>query len=132
MRTPRRLRGTNERMMKCAFVGVSWRSLALVLEIEVVAIRGLAASLEAGMHAKHISIDDDVAVVGSSNMDIRSFQLDLEVMMLVSGRSFTDELKAVEDEYRANSTEMTLETWERRGTIHRFVDNVAKLTSAVQ
>lgn len=28
------------------------------------------------LHAKHLSIDDDVAVVGSSNMDIRSLQLD--------------------------------------------------------
>ena len=59
MRIPRRLEGVNEKMrsgwmMECAFVGVSWR-LARVLEIEVVAIRGLAASLEAGMHAKHIS-----------------------------------------------------------------------------
>ena len=41
-------------MMECAFVGVSWR-LARVLEIEVVAIRGFAGSLEAGMHAKHTS-----------------------------------------------------------------------------
>ena len=53
------------------------------------------------LHAKHMSVDDLVSVVGSSNMDIRSFQLDLELMMLVSGRSFTDQLKAVEDEYRS-------------------------------
>ncbi|RYZ31629.1 MAG: cardiolipin synthase, partial [Propionibacteriaceae bacterium] len=35
------------------------------------------------LHSKHISVDDQVAVVGSSNMDIRSFQLDLEVMLMV-------------------------------------------------
>jgi cardiolipin synthase len=29
------------------------------------------------LHAKHLTIDDDIAVVGSSNMDLRSFQLDL-------------------------------------------------------
>jgi cardiolipin synthase len=84
------------------------------------------------LHAKHISIDDVVSVVGSSNMDIRSFQLDLELMMLVSGRSFTDQLKAVEDEYRSKSTELTLERWRGRGPIHGFVDGVARLTSAVQ
>lgn len=84
------------------------------------------------LHAKHISIDDVVSVVGSSNMDIRSFQLDLEVMMLVSGRSFTDELRAVEDEYRAKSREITLEAWQRRGAFHGFVDGVARLSSAVQ
>lgn len=84
------------------------------------------------LHAKHISIDDLVSVVGSSNMDIRSFQLDLEVMMLVSGRSFTDELRAVEDEYRAKSKEVTLEAWQRRAAFHGFVDGVARLSSAVQ
>ena len=37
------------------------------------------------LHAKHLSIDDSVAVIGSSNMDIRSFSLDLEVSLLVHG-----------------------------------------------
>ena len=40
------------------------------------------------LHAKHLSIDDDVAVIGSSNMDIRSFALNFEVTMLVRGASF--------------------------------------------
>ena len=31
------------------------------------------------LHSKHLSIDDDVAVIGSSNMDIRSFALNSEV-----------------------------------------------------
>jgi cardiolipin synthase len=84
------------------------------------------------LHAKHISIDEHVAVVGSSNMDIRSFQLDLEVMMLVCGREFTDAMRAVEDEYRANSTELTLDAWNRRGRLHSFIDNFTRLTSAVQ
>jgi cardiolipin synthase len=84
------------------------------------------------LHAKHMSIDDHVSVVGSSNMDIRSFQLDLEVMMLVSGRSFTKQLQAVEDEYRSRSKELTSDAWERRGFLHAFVDGIARLTSAVQ
>ena len=84
------------------------------------------------LHAKHMSVDDLVSVVGSSNMDIRSFQLDLEVMMLVSGRSFTDDLRAVEDEYRSRSKEVTLEEWQRRSRFHAFVDGIARLTSAVQ
>ena len=84
------------------------------------------------LHAKHMSVDDLVSVVGSSNMDIRSFQLDLEVMMLVSGRSFTDRLKAVEDEYRSKSKELTLDAWTGRSAFHTFVDGVARLTSAVQ
>ena len=84
------------------------------------------------LHAKHVTIDEDVTVVGSSNMDIRSFQLDLEVSMLVVGRSFADDMRAVEDEYRALSSELRRDAWDRRNRLHAFVDNFARLTSAVQ
>ena len=40
------------------------------------------------LHSKHFSIDDDIAVIGSSNMDIRSFSLNMEVSLLVRGESF--------------------------------------------
>ena len=33
------------------------------------------------LHAKHFSVDDDVAVIGSSNMDMRSFALNYEVSL---------------------------------------------------
>jgi cardiolipin synthase len=84
------------------------------------------------LHAKHISVDDAVAVVGSSNMDIRSFQLDLEVMLMVCGRSFTDELRRVEDGYRQVSRRLTTAEWSRRTLRHRLVDDLTRLTSAVQ
>lgn len=84
------------------------------------------------LHAKHLSVDDEVAVVGSSNMDIRSFQLDLELMLMVCGRPFVDQLRAIEDGYRAVSRELTLHEWARSSRGHRFVDNLTRLTSAVQ
>ena len=34
------------------------------------------------LHSKHLSVDDDIAVIGSSNMDLRSFTLNLEVLLL--------------------------------------------------
>jgi cardiolipin synthase len=84
------------------------------------------------LHSKHVSIDDQVAVVGSSNMDIRSFQLDLEVMLMVCGRSFVDQVKAVEDRYRSLSRELLAKDWARRGFARSVVDNLMRLTSAVQ
>ena len=84
------------------------------------------------LHAKHISVDDEVGLVGSSNMDIRSFQLDLELMLMVCGRSFVDELRAVEDGYRAVSHELTAGEWFQRSRVHRLLDDLTRLTSAVQ
>ncbi|MDJ0336388.1 cardiolipin synthase [Salinibacterium sp. G-O1] len=84
------------------------------------------------LHAKHMTIDDDVAVIGSSNMDMRSFTLDLEVSVMVRGKAFIDSLREVEESYRANSRELTLEEWEKRGFLVSALDNIARLTAAVQ
>ena len=84
------------------------------------------------LHAKHFTIDDDVAVIGSSNMDMRSFGLNLEVVMMTSGRSFTAAMRAVEDRYREISRELTLEEHLDQGLATRVLDNLARLTSALQ
>jgi cardiolipin synthase len=84
------------------------------------------------LHAKHMTVDDLVTVVGSSNMDIRSFQLDFELTMLVCSRSFTDRMRRVEDEYRGLSRELTSEEWMQRSSGHRWLDDLARLTSALQ
>jgi cardiolipin synthase len=84
------------------------------------------------LHAKHLSVDEQVAVIGSSNMDIRSFQLNLEVMVLFCGRQLTDQLRAVEDGYRRISRELTPAEWARRSRSHGLVDDLTRLTSAVQ
>lgn len=41
------------------------------------------------------SIDDQVAVIRSSNMDMRSFGLNMEISMLVRGEEFVNELRGV-------------------------------------
>jgi cardiolipin synthase len=84
------------------------------------------------LHAKHFTVDEDVAVIGSSNMDMRSFGLNMEVSLMVSGRSFSDEMRRVEDHYRAISRELTLERHHERPWPSKVVDNLARLTSALQ
>jgi cardiolipin synthase len=84
------------------------------------------------LHAKHLSIDDDVAVIGSSNMDIRSFALNFEISLLVRGASFVSALREVEDGYREIGRELTLDEWQREPASATFLDGVARLTSALQ
>ncbi len=84
------------------------------------------------LHSKHFSIDDHTAVIGSSNMDIRSFNLDFEVSMMCTGPSFVARMREVEDMYRSISRELTLEEWKKRPLTKRWLDNVMRLTSAVQ
>ncbi|WP_157008058.1 cardiolipin synthase [Agromyces laixinhei] len=84
------------------------------------------------LHSKHFSIDDDVAVIGSSNMDIRSFELNMEVTLLVRGASFVREMRAVEDGYRRDSRELTLDEWMQQPLRSTVLDNLARLSSALQ
>ena len=84
------------------------------------------------LHAKHFSIDDDVAVIGSSNMDMRSFGLNSEISMMVHSQSFVAQMREVEQDYRELSTELTLEKWEREPVRRTTLDGLARLTSALQ
>ncbi|WP_336629970.1 MULTISPECIES: cardiolipin synthase [unclassified Microbacterium] len=84
------------------------------------------------LHTKSLTIDDDVAVIGSSNMDMRSFGLNLEISMLVRGEEFVQEVRAVEDRYRELSRELTLEEWLQQPLRSTVLDNLARLTSSLQ
>lgn len=84
------------------------------------------------LHSKHFTIDDTVAVVGSSNMDQRSFGLNMEVSMVVYGESFVRELDDVIEFYRDNSRELTQEEWDQQPLRSRLLDGLARLTSALQ
>ena len=84
------------------------------------------------LHAKHFTIDDEVSVIGSSNMDMRSFSLDFEISVMVWGGTFLTRLRAIEDSYRERSRELTLDEWLTRPRLSQVADNVARLTAAVQ
>ena len=83
------------------------------------------------LHSKHFSIDDDIAVIGSSNMDIRSFSLNMEVSLLVRGASFVAEMREVEQAYRDAGRELTLQEWRDQPGKATFLDGLARLTSAL-
>lgn len=84
------------------------------------------------LHSKSISIDDDIAVIGSSNMDIRSFQLNLEITLVCYGPRVAADLRRQEEEYLRRSHPLDLETWQARPLHTRLFENLARLTSALQ
>lgn len=84
------------------------------------------------LHSKSMTIDEEVAIIGSSNMDMRSFGLNQEISMFVRGRAFVAQLREVEATYRGMSRELTLEEWQRQPLRSTVLDNLARLTSALQ
>ncbi|MGJ9403026.1 cardiolipin synthase [Arthrobacter sp. KK5.5] len=84
------------------------------------------------LHSKCFTVDDEVAVFGSSNMDMRSFSLNLEVSVMLIGAEAVAEVTQVQDVYRAASRLLTLEEWEARPPLARWADNAARLTATLQ
>jgi cardiolipin synthase A/B len=84
------------------------------------------------LHSKYFSVDDDVAVIGSSNMDMRSFALNHEVSMMLTGGDIVARFRKVEDDYRALSRELTIDEWRQRSKVQRYLDNTMRLTAALQ
>jgi len=84
------------------------------------------------LHAKFIIVDDIVSVIGSSNIDMRSFSLNLEVSVLIASARVAAHLEAFSQEYLANSSELTLATWRARKHHQRFIEGLARLTATVQ
>ncbi len=84
------------------------------------------------LHAKHFTVDGEISVIGSSNMDMRSFALDYEIMLLGFGADLAEDLARIQDGYRAKSRLLTLEEWKSEPWYRRYVDNALRLTSDLQ
>lgn len=84
------------------------------------------------LHAKHFTIDDEVAVIGSSNMDMRSFSLNFEVSLMVRSADFVEDLREVQQDYRENSRELTMFEWRKQPLRSTVLDNLARLTAGLQ
>jgi cardiolipin synthase len=84
------------------------------------------------LHSKHFSVDNEVAVIGSSNMDMRSFGLNYEVVVMLAGGDVVARMRRAEDRYRALSQPLTADQWRARSRSSRYVDNLMRLTAAIQ
>jgi cardiolipin synthase len=83
------------------------------------------------LHAKHASFDDSVAIIGSSNMDIRSFQLNAEISLILYDRSFVASLREVEERVLAGATELTADAWRQRSRGAKILQNCARLVDSL-
>ncbi len=79
------------------------------------------------LHAKHLSVDDSVAVLGSTNIDIRSFALNAEVSFIAYDPTVVAHLRAVQERYLGDSDELDLATWRQRPLSQRVLQNLARL-----
>jgi len=66
------------------------------------------------LHAKTMTVDGEITLIGSANMDRRSFELNYENNILLCDKAFTAEMRARQDAYLAASNEVSaadVEAW---------------------
>ncbi|MDO4918111.1 cardiolipin synthase [Kocuria sp.] len=83
------------------------------------------------LHAKFVLVDDIVSVIGSSNMDERSFALDLEVSVLIVDEHVRERMETIVEQFTVHSTLLDVTAWEARPLPRKFLENVCRLTSGL-
>ncbi len=83
------------------------------------------------LHSKTITVDRSIALVGSVNLDMRSFWLNFEITLFVFDADFTSRLLATQQAYLDDSTHLDLDWWNHRGAPRRLVENVIRLMGPV-
>lgn len=78
-------------------------------------------------HSKCLLVDDDYALVGSSNLDPRSLRLNFELGVEIFDRDLNAELSAHFDTARQDSVPFTREHLDQRSTLARLRDSAAAM-----
>jgi cardiolipin synthase len=75
---------------------------------------------DALLHAKSVVIDGTVSIVGSANLDMRSFVHNDEVNAIVISRDFGERMEEVFRRDERNSRAVTVERWNKRSIWRRL------------
>jgi cardiolipin synthase len=81
------------------------------------------------IHTKMLIIDDDVGVVGSSNVDIRSFFLNFELGVFLYGKKEIDRLASAYEEDLSHSRRLDPAAFSRRPKTVRLLEDTCRIFS---
>jgi cardiolipin synthase len=82
---------------------------------------------DALLHAKSVVVDGTVAIVGSANLDMRSFLHNDEVNAIIISRDFGQRMAEVFQKDQRASRPVDLERWEKRSWWRRFKEFTVRL-----
>jgi cardiolipin synthase len=105
--------------------------LAAQFFVEVVLTYGVRVHLyqHGLLHVKAMTVDDEFAMLGTANFDVRSFYLNFELNLLSFDADLNGSLHSYQTKCISESTEVDLATWRERDTIQQWGSQFAKLLS---
>jgi len=81
------------------------------------------------LHTKSIVIDEKIALIGTVNLDRRSFWLNFEMTMLIDNAKFAGELLTAQMHYTLASKQVSLVKWRQRSFFKRLLESIIYLFS---
>ena len=82
------------------------------------------------VHAKTVVADSRLSVIGTANMDIRSFDLNFEIMSVIYSRDFASQCELMFLDDLKESYELTIEKWRKNTITKKIIFAVARLISS--
>ena len=83
------------------------------------------------LHTKSITVDDDITLIGSANMDRRSFDLNYENNILFVDEALTLAVRERQEQYLVSSNSVTLDEIEAWSILRRFWNNLLGMLGPV-
>ena len=81
------------------------------------------------LHAKSLLLDDDAVIIGSANLDVRSFKLNFEVSTFVTQPQLNQALSAMMQKLEHGAHEVRLQDLQNTSILNRLHDALAHLLS---
>lgn len=83
------------------------------------------------IHAKMIVVDDEIASVGTANIDVRSFSLNFEVNALLYDGLLAHSLAEIFENDILDCSELTYELYNNRSNFIKFKESISRLLSPI-
>ncbi|MDO8991823.1 cardiolipin synthase [Daejeonella sp.] len=81
------------------------------------------------IHAKTMVCDSKIAIVGTANMDSRSFDLNFEVNAIVYDKQVANELAGIFYDDLKDSVQLNQTEWTKRSVLQKFMEKAVRLFS---
>ncbi|WP_423364149.1 cardiolipin synthase [Mycoplasma sp. P36-A1] len=79
------------------------------------------------IHSKKLMVDDDIAIVGTANFDMRSFNLSFEVCTLLMNGPVLKEISDIFEDEIVNSNEVIYNDYEKQNLFKRALQVILRL-----
>ncbi len=83
------------------------------------------------IHSKSIVVDDEIATIGTTNIDIRSFQLHFEINAFMYSKKLAADCKKIFNDDEILCKEMTLEMYKKRSVKEVMLEGFFRLFSPI-